>query len=87
MIHTYVWASGGKKCWFFGKYCVRTKLIPYCVFQYCALIAREDWKTLQQTFTCSNSTIKTLENNVKYVQNQQERPQNDANFRHFQIFL
>ena len=27
----YVWISGGKKCWFFGKYCVLTKWIIPCL--------------------------------------------------------
>ena len=30
-MHTYVCVSWGKKCWFFGKFCVRTKwMIPCC---------------------------------------------------------
>ena len=34
--------------------------------------------TLQLTFTCSNSTIETLEKGVKYVQSLQLKHQNDV---------
>ena len=34
--------------------------------------------TLQLTFTCSNSTIETLEKGVKYVQSLQLNNQNDV---------
>ena len=33
----------------------------------------------QLTFTCSKSTIETLETGVKYVQSQQEKHQNEVN--------
>ena len=37
------------------------------------------WRTTQQTFTYSKSTIETLEKAVEYIQSQQQQHWNDVN--------
>ena len=41
----------------------------------------------QLTFPCLKSTIETLEKDVKYVQSQQYKHQNDVIWTYFSLFL